>query len=102
VKFNIICFFGVVLCSLFTVLITGCGLWNDKMVEPHNIIVPSFNLTTYEYEGTDSQNIAEVWVYSETDVLGVFPLPASIPVLQQNGEDVVHITLVNLTHFMKF
>ena len=93
-KFNSIYLFSVLLPGLFTVLSTGCGLWNDKMVEPHTIIVPSFNLTTDEDEGTDSNNIAEVWVYSETDVLGVFPLPATIPVLQENGEDVVHITLL--------
>ena len=93
-KFKSIYLFGVLLSGLFTVLSTGCGLWDDKMIEPHTIIVPSFNLTTYEDEGTDSNNIAEVWVYSETDVLGVFPLPASIPVLQQNGEEMVHITLL--------
>ncbi|MGY8929281.1 MAG: hypothetical protein ACKVHK_06390 [Flavobacteriales bacterium] len=93
-KFKNIYLFGVLFSGLFTVLGTGCGLWDDKMVEPHTIIVPSFNLTTYEDEGTDSNNIAEVWVYSETDVLGVFPLPATIPVLQENGEDVVHITLL--------
>ena len=93
-KFKSIYLFGVLFSGLFTVLSTGCGLWDDKMVEPHTIIVPSFNLTTYEDEGTDSNNIAEVWVYSETDVLGVFPLPATIPVLQENGEDVVHITLL--------
>tara|TARA_B110000093_G_scaffold90099_1_gene97505 strand:+ start:2320 stop:3201 length:882 start_codon:yes stop_codon:yes gene_type:complete len=94
VKFKNIYLFGVLFSGLFTVLSSGCGLWDDKMVEPHTIIVPSFNLTTYEDEGTDSNNIAEVWVYSETDVLGVFPLPATIPVLQENGEDVVHITLL--------
>jgi len=94
VRFKSIYLFGVLLSGLFTVLSTGCGLWDDKMVEPHTLIVPSFNLTTYEGEGTDSNNIAEVWVYSETDVLGVFPLPATIPVLQENGEDVVHITLL--------
>lgn len=93
-RFKSIYLFGVLLSGLFTVLSTGCGLWDDKMVEPHTLIVPSFNLTTYEGEGTDSNNIAEVWVYSETDVLGVFPLPATIPVLQENGEDVVHITLL--------
>ena len=93
-KFKNIYLFGVLFSGLFTVLSTGCGLWDDKIVEPHTIIVTSFNLTTYEDEGTDSNNIAEVWVYSETDVLGVFPLPATIPVLQENGEDVVHITLL--------
>ncbi len=93
-KINIVYFIGILLLGLFSVLITGCGLWDDEMVEPHTIIVPSFNFSTDEDEGTDSNNIAEIWVYSETDVLGVFPLPATIPVLQENGEDVVHITLL--------
>tara|TARA_B110000459_G_C16625057_1_gene504651 strand:- start:3509 stop:4372 length:864 start_codon:yes stop_codon:yes gene_type:complete len=79
---------------VLSIILTGCGLWDDKVVEPHTIIVESFNLVTGDDEGTDSNNISEVWVYSETDVLGVFPLPASIPVLQQNSEDVVHITLL--------
>ena len=93
-KINRISFFGVLLSSIFAVLTTGCGLWGDNIVEPHTITVPSFNLTTYDDEGTNSHNIAEVWVYSETDVLGVFPLPAKIPVLQENGEETVHITLL--------
>ena len=93
-KINSVYLFVVLLLGLFSVLSTGCGLWDDKMVEPHTIIVPSFNFSTDEDQGTDSNNIAEVWVYSETDVLGVFPLPATIPVLQENGEDVVHITLL--------
>lgn len=93
-KINIVYFIGVLFLGLFSIFSTGCGLWDDKMVEPHTIIVPSFNFSTDEDEGTDSNNIAEVWVYSETDVLGVFPLPATIPVLQENGEDVVHITLL--------
>ena len=31
-------------------------------------------VTTEEDEGTDSHRIEEVWVYTETDVLGAFPL----------------------------
>ena len=41
--------------------------------------VSSFDLVTTQDQGTSSNNINEVWVYTETDVLGVFPLPASIP-----------------------
>jgi len=94
VKSNSIFLFHVVLSGLVSILFTGCGLWTDEITVPHNIVVPSFNLSTVENEGTASNNIAEVWVYSETDVLGVFPLPATIPVLQQDEEDIVHITLL--------
>lgn len=93
-KNNGIFLFHVVLSGLVSILFTGCGLWTDEITVPHNIVVPSFNLSTVENEGTASNNIAEVWVYSETDVLGVFPLPATIPVLQQDEEDIVHITLL--------
>jgi hypothetical protein len=37
------------------------------------------DLTTDEEQGSDSHRIEEVWVYTETDVLGAFPLPADIP-----------------------
>lgn len=37
------------------------------------------DLITDEEEGSDSHRIEEVWVYTETDVLGAFPLPADIP-----------------------
>ena len=60
-------------------MLSGCGLWSDKPGDPFEVIVSSFDLETTDDQGTSSNNINEVWVYTETDVLGVFPLPASIP-----------------------
>lgn len=43
------------------------------------IHVPAIALETTPAEGTNSQRIEDVWVYTETDVHGAFPLPADIP-----------------------
>lgn len=43
------------------------------------IHVPAITLETTPAEGTNSQRIEDVWVYTETDVHGAFPLPADIP-----------------------
>jgi hypothetical protein len=76
------------------VLAAGCGLVDDKPGVPHMIVVQSFNLSTTLDEGTDSHDIDEVWVYTETDVLGVFPLPAEIPVVYENEQESIGITLL--------
>ena len=62
-------------------MFSGCGLWSDKPGDPFEVIISSFDLVTTADQGTASNNINEVWVYTETDVLGVFPLPASISML---------------------
>ena len=68
--------------SIFLAVLTaGCGVWDDSPGVPHVIVVPEFELTTTMDEGTDSHAVEEVWVYTPTDVLGVFPLPATIPVI---------------------
>ena len=41
--------------------------------------VASMDVDALEDEGSNSHRIEEVWVYTETDVLGAFPLPADIP-----------------------
>ena len=60
-------------------MFSGCDIWSDKPGVPYEIVVSSFDLVTTQDQGTSSNNINEVWVSTETDVLGVFPIPASIP-----------------------
>lgn len=43
-------------------------------------------------EGSESARVEEVWVYSPTDVLGAFPLPADIPVLAGEEGSEVELT----------
>lgn len=65
----------------------GCGLWDDSPGIPHQVVIDEFSVETSALEGTASHGIEEVWVYSATEVLGVFPLPATIPYLQKADED---------------
>lgn len=65
----------------------SCGLWDDAPGIPHQIVVDEFTLETSDVQGTSSHAVNEVWVYSTTDVVGVFPLPATIPYLQSGDED---------------
>lgn len=62
------------------ILIISCsGCINSWDGEPFILHVESMTISTDETEGTSSSRIEEVWVYSATDVLGAFPLPADIP-----------------------
>ena len=40
--------------------------------------VSAYELTTTPEQGTAAHKVEEVWVYSSTDVLGVYPLPATV------------------------
>ena len=84
----------VVLHVLLMISVTSCNLWSDKPGVPHNVLVSEFNLTTSEGQGTSAHNITELWVYGEIDVLGVFPLPCRIPVLQGIEGESVDIRLL--------
>lgn len=57
--------------------LTGCSRREAEV--PHMIHVPAIALETTPAEGTNSARIEDVWVYTETDVHGAFPLPADIP-----------------------
>ena len=37
-------------------------------------------------KGPLRSNITDLWVYSATDVVGVFPLPAVVPLLESDME----------------
>ncbi|MGY8887796.1 MAG: hypothetical protein ACKVJY_02055, partial [Flavobacteriales bacterium] len=74
-------------------MLSGCGLWSDKPGDPYEVIVSSFDLETTQDQGTSSNNINEVWVYTETDVLGVFPLPASIPFITDTNVGVSELII---------
>lgn len=70
-------FYLVAIAALSLSALTGCiDSWEG---EPFVLHVESIGIETNETEGSASSRIEEVWVYSSTDVLGAFPLPADIP-----------------------
>ena len=62
----------------------AAGLWGCSLIAtdqdlPIYLVVPEFQFSPGELQGTASTNITDLWVYSSTDVVGVFPLPAVVP-----------------------
>ena len=85
--------YKIIFLFALTAMFSGCGLWSDKPGDPFEVIVSSFDLVTTQDQGTSSHNIKEVWVYTETDVLGVFPLPASIPYITDANVEVSELVI---------
>ncbi|MAI23526.1 MAG: hypothetical protein CL828_05650 [Crocinitomicaceae bacterium] len=62
----------------------GCVLVFSGCIEPwegppHFLHIEDITFVPEVNQGEATSRIEEVWVYSETDVLGAFPLPADIP-----------------------
>lgn len=67
----------LLLAGALAACLSGCiESWEGP---PHFVHVEEVVFVTEADEGEPTSRIEEVWVYSETDVLGAFPLPADIP-----------------------
>lgn len=62
----------------------GCSIIGEDQDIPRYLVVPELAFTPGELEGTSSSRITDLWVYSATDVVGVFPLPAVVPLLPED------------------
>jgi len=56
--------------------------------EPAYLYIPSFTFQANATQGTSSEGITEVWVYSNDQSLGVFDLPAQVPILDQGSTEI--------------
>lgn len=65
----------------------GCSLMDPGQEIPAYLIVPDIQFSPGENEGTASINVTDLWVYSSTDVVGIFPLPAVVPILPVDVQD---------------
>ncbi len=59
----------------------GCDIINPKEKEPAYLYIPSLTFQANLNQGTSSEEITEVWVYANDKSLGVYDLPAKIPIL---------------------
>lgn len=85
--------FQILACSTLLAAASSCGKL-DRAEIPHRIHVNSIEVVLGEGEGTESSRVEEVWVYTPTDVLGAFPLPADIPVLVGEEGEAVELTFL--------
>ncbi|MBB4079106.1 hypothetical protein GGR28_001723 [Lewinella aquimaris] len=63
-----------------TLLLTACP--PDLEVAPALLLVEDFSLSTTEGQGAPTTEITEVWAFADEEFIGVFPLPARIPLLR--------------------
>jgi hypothetical protein len=66
---------------------------DEALTEPHFYYIDAFTLKTASdnSEGTQEQKITDGWVYKNGDLLGVFELPVTVPIL---GVDTNNITVI--------
>lgn len=64
----------------FQFLLMSCSLFDRPEVIPAFIKVDQFNLSTLSSHGTSSKRITDCWVYLNDNLVGVYELPALVPV----------------------
>lgn len=69
-------------CIAFVFLLcSGCTFFDNFSSDPAFLIVENVQLNTLSLQGHPSHKIEDLWVYADGQFLGVFPLPARIPIL---------------------
>jgi hypothetical protein len=73
---------------LLASLLTGGGCVPENTV-PAYIHVPAFKTEVNVGQGTSAQKITDVWVYVDGQINGVFPLPATVPIMELGKQDII-------------
>ena len=80
---SILILFGFVLFN------SGCDIINPEEQIPSYLEIPTFTLNTeLQTQGTNSHKITEAHVFVAGELIGIFTLPATIPVLKEGAQDV--------------
>ena len=74
--------------ALFVLVLQGCDIINPEEKAPAYLYIPSFTFQANLNQGTSSESITEVWVYAKDQSLGVYDLPAKIPILDLGTTDI--------------
>lgn len=76
--------------GICAVMLSGCEIINPTESLPAYIYIDELSLNTNFFnQGTNSHKITEVWVYVNGQSIGIFDLPANIPVLAEGDASVL-------------
>ena len=71
---------------------SSCNVINPDEKIPAYIHIDKIDLTTtYATQGSSSNKITDAWLFVDDKTIGVFELPATIPVLVTNGDHKINI-----------
>lgn len=80
--------FGILIFTSF--LFTGCYKFDGDQTVPAYLDIDTVGIkTVYSEQGDNTSNITDVWVYTNDNLVGVFELPALLPVLQKGPNKLV-------------
>lgn len=77
---KIIAFIAILLCF------NSCSLFDNDSFNPAYLILENPALSTRSNEGDPVHDIKDVWVFIDGKLLGIFPLPAKVPVITTGKE----------------
>lgn len=68
--------------------IGGCDFFDEEEPVPSYIYIDTIFLSTETGQGTNRHSVTDAWVSVGADLVGAFPLPALIPVLETGEQEV--------------
>ncbi len=73
---------------LLVIFMNSCSLFDAEEPIPSYLYIEDVELVTGLDEGSNSEEITEVWVSVNSQLIGAFPLPATIPVLETGEQNI--------------
>src|SRR5687768_8122345 len=67
------------------VLLSSC---KDQAI-PAYLTIPSISVNARSYEGSSSSNIADVWVYQNSNLQGEYEMPVEFPILAEGNTELL-------------
>lgn len=83
--------YRIILPFLMFVTFISCGLNDNLAPIPAYLILENPSVDPGTTPGGDTHKITDVWVYSDAQLQGIFPLPAKVPVIATNQESEIII-----------
>ncbi len=71
---------------LLATLLSSCSLFDNEDPIPGFLVFDNPTVATTAGQGENTHKITDVWVFDGPDFLGIFPLPAKVPVIIDGTE----------------
>ncbi len=59
----------------------GCSLTDNDQPIPAYLVVNDVDVSTTATQGAPTHNIKDIWVFADNELIGVFELPARVPII---------------------
>jgi hypothetical protein len=80
-----------IFCFIFLIAFGSCGLLDNDKPVPFFLDLKEPTVRTPDNLGFDTHKITDVWVFADGQILGVFPLPAKVPLTVNNADSEITI-----------